>query len=228
MKRKLERFAEMSTFSNVIQPTLDEVLDKNYILKGKWNESFFKNENPIVLELGCGKGEYTVGLAKNYTNKNFIGVDIKGARMWKGAKECINHNLSNVCFIRTRIELINSFFAPNEIESIWVTFPDPQLKKEKKRLTSSRFLNIYNNFVQISGSIHLKTDNNDLFLYTLDIANYNNLDIISYTSDLYNSNGNEEAKLFQTFYESKYLNEGLKIKYVHFKLNNNKIVEKPE
>jgi len=161
-KRKLQRFAEMETFANVIQPEFEEVFGKDFRLKGLWNKCQFHNENPVVLELGCGKGEYATGLAKHFPDKNFIGVDIKGSRMWRGATTALGEQLHNVMFLRTRIEMIGSFFGPDEVDEIWLTFPDPQLKKARKRLTSSRFLNSYRTFLKKSGIIHLKTDNDVL------------------------------------------------------------------
>lgn len=228
MKRKLERFAEMATFDHVVQPKIEEVLNKDYKLKGNWNAKFFNNNNPIVIELGCGKGEYTVGLAQKFKNKNFIGIDIKGSRMWRGAKTVLEEGINNTGFLRTRIEFINSFFNKNEITDIWLTFPDPQLKKPRKRLTSPHYLNIYNKFLKSNGAIQLKTDNEVLYKYTLDLALYNQLTIIDKTDNLYNAKGMEEAKLFKTFYELKYLSKGIKIKYLKFKLNNKIIVDLPD
>jgi len=228
-KKKLRRFVEMETFKHVFQPPFNEILKKNFKFKGKWNENYFQNNNPIILELGCGKGEYTVGLAKKYSNINFIGVDIKGARMWKGAVDALKCNLQNVAFLRTRIELINSFFSTNEINEIWITFPDPQLKKAhiKKRLTSSRFLNFYKLFLTPGGTIHLKTDNPKLFEYTLDLINDNHLKLVYSTKDLYNSNFVDDALSIKTFYEKHFLNEGENIYYLKFKLTNNLAVKEP-
>ncbi len=228
MKRKLERFAELSTFKHVIQPRLSEVLNKDYILKNKWNKDFFLNDNPIIIELGCGKGEYTIGLAKKYKNRNFIGIDIKGARIWRGAKTINEEGIKNAGFLRSRIEFIDSFFGENEISEIWLTFSDPQLKKPRKRLTSPLFLNKYKNFLTKDGIIHLKTDNSELYEYTLNLAHFNNLPVISFSDDLYNTSYIFEAKMFQTFYESKFLDEGIKIKYLSFKLNENKIEDLPD
>jgi len=227
-KRKLERFAELKTFPNVIEILYDDIKNSTFSLKGMWNVNVFKNNNPIVLELGCGKGEYTTGLAKKYPEKNFIGIDIKGARIWKGAKTAIDENLNNVFFIRSRIELINKIFGPSEINEIWITFPDPQPKKPRKRLTSSRFLNLYKNFLKPNALIHLKTDNYILYEYTLNLISSNKLKIIEYTSDLYNCDCHSEAKEIQTFYEKKFANEGISIKYLKFIINNEKAIIEPE
>ncbi|MBN2350576.1 MAG: tRNA (guanosine(46)-N7)-methyltransferase TrmB [Bacteroidales bacterium] len=217
----------MATFNHVIQPALEDILNKDYYLKNNWQSKFFQNTNPIIIELGCGKGEYTVGLAELYPEKNFIGVDIKGSRIWKGAKTALNKSLKNVGFLRTRIEFIKSFFGADEIDGIWLTFPDPQLKKNRKRLTSSRYLNLYRSFISGNGNIQLKTDNKELYKYTLKLALYNKFEIKSYTDNLYGSEGNEEAKLFQTHYETRFLKEGIKIKYICFKLNNQEVKELP-
>jgi len=229
-KHKLERFAQMATFENVVQPKLDEVLNKDYRLKGHWNESFFKNNNPIVLELGCGKGEYTVGLAQRYPDKNFIGIDIKGARMWRGALTCYQNGIKNAGFLRTRIEHITSFFAPGEVSEIWITFPDPQEKRTraKKRLTSSRFLAMYKKFLATSGFIHLKTDNSLLYNYSCQLCLHNKLDVKISTNDLYNSGIDNEALLsIKTFYESQFLAQGISIKYLKFTLEGHETFLEP-
>lgn len=230
-KNKLERFAEMATFENVVQPSLDEIQNKDYHLKGKWSSGFFKNDKPIVLELGCGKGEYTLGLARRYPDKNFLGIDIKGARIWGGAKEALKENLTNVGFLRTRIEHINSFFTKDEISEIWITFPDPQEKRirAKKRLTSSRFLPNYRKFLKAGGIIHLKTDNSILYNYTHNLAVLNNFNILLDTADLYNSGQTDDILAIKTFYESQYLALGVPIKYIKFVIpHQNEIVEPPE
>ncbi len=226
-KKKLQRFAEMETFEHVVQPCYDEVFCKDYHLKGKWNQLFFKNNQPIILELGCGKGEYTVGLAQKFTKINFIGVDIKGARMWCGAKTAIEEKLHNVGFIRTRIDFISSFFAPNEIQEIWITFPDPQAKKYYKRLTSTRFLGYYKNFLKPDGLIHLKTDNRALHLYTKTVIQVNNLELIEDTDNLYNPGMDHPVLSIKTFYEKQFLAAGKPIHYLKFKLNNTKNLEEP-
>jgi len=226
-KGKLEKFAEMETFNNVLQPGFEEVFKKDYSLKGKWNSEFFKNSNPITIELGCGKGEYTIGLAQRYPDRNFIGVDIKGARIWKGAKFANKNNLKNVGFIRSRIEMINSFFAENEVEEIWITFPDPQLKKQKKRLTSSRFLKHYREFIKPGSPIHLKTDNGVLYNYTLSVAKLNNFKIEAATNDLYNSELNNEILSIKTYYENSWLEQNLTSHYICFIINHEKPIKEP-
>jgi len=226
-KKKLQRFAEMDTFSNVIQPEFDKVFGKDFHLKGQWNRQRFYNDNPVILELGCGKGEYTVGLARRFPEKNFIGVDIKGSRMWRGARTAIQENIGNAMFLRTHIELINSFFGPGEVDEIWFTFPDPQLKKRRKRLTSPRFLNIYTRFLKNNGMIHLKTDNDVLYRYTLDLARINGFRIRFKTDDLYNSGFNNEILDIKTFYEQQFLNQGMKINYLCFELPHEKDIEEP-
>jgi len=229
-KNKLERFAEMKTFSNVIEPSFDEVFNADYKLKGSWRKKFFENNHPIILELGCGKGEYTVNLAKQYPGINFIGVDIKGARMWKGAKKAREEGLNNTVFLRTRIEFINSFFEPNEINEIWVTFPDPQPKKAKKRLISTKFLSYYQKILKNNGIVHLKTDNSNIYEYACKIASINHLDVLKKTHDIHNSNDEELKPIveIQTFYEKKFMEEGKTIKYLSFKLNQSKKLIEPQ
>jgi len=210
-KGKLKKFEEMLTFTNVVQPTFEEAIGKNHPLKGNWNRDFFKNNKPLVLELGCGKGEYTVELARKYPENNFIGIDIKGARIWRGAKTAKEQGINNAAFLRTRIDFIESFFIRDEIEAIWITFPDPQLKKPLKRLTSSRFLNRYRNLLINNGLIHLKTDNPELFHYTRSLALYNNLTIEYQTEDLYNDNPSDADLGIKTFYEQMWLQKGFNI-----------------
>jgi len=227
-KKKLFRFAEMETFDHVIQASFDEVFQKDYKLKGNWNTEFFKNPNPIILELGCGKGEYTVGLAKLNSNINYVGIDIKGARMWRGARTAKDDNMNNVAFIRTRIDLINSFFAPEEISEIWITFPDPQPKKSHKRLTSSRFLGYYQKFVKNDGIINLKTDSAELYAYTKEVIALNQLEIIADTADLYRSSIVDEVLSIRTFYEQQFLDKGKPITYLRFKLKSDIQLEEPK
>jgi len=227
-KKKLQRFAQMETFDHVVQPSFGEVFKKDYKLKGKWGKDFFKNENPIVLELGCGKGEYTVGLAKQETNKNFIGIDIKGARMWRGAKTALDEDICNVGFLRTRIDLINSFFADNEISEVWITFPDPQPKKYYKRLTSSRFLGYYQSLLAKDGIINLKTDNAELYQYTKALVNLNQLEILADSYNLYHSGLADEILSIKTYYEQQFLAQGKPIHYIRFKLDKSVKLEDPE
>ena len=220
----------MKTFSNVIEPSFDEVFNADYKLKGSWRKKFFENNHPIILELGCGKGEYTVNLAKQYPGINFIGVDIKGARMWKGAKKAREEGLNNTVFLRTRIDFINSFFEPNEINEIWVTFPDPQPKKAKKRLISTKFLSYYQKILKNNGIVHLKTDNSNIYEYACKIASINHLDVLKKTHDIHNSNDEELKPIveIQTFYEKKFMEEGKTIKYLSFKLNQSKKLIEPQ
>jgi tRNA (guanine-N7-)-methyltransferase len=219
----------MKTFPNVIEPAFSEVFRKNYHLKGKWNEDFFGNKNPIVLELGCGKGEYTVNMARHHPDHNFIGIDIKGARMWRGAKTAKEESLPNVAFLRTRIDFITSFFAEDEVKEIWVTFPDPQPKKARKRLISTKFLTYYQNFIRNNATIHLKTDNNNLYLYLLQIIRENNLKLIHAEKDIHGVNNKklDEIRNIKTFYEKQFLEENKKIKYLAFKLNKNLNLKEP-
>jgi tRNA (guanine-N7-)-methyltransferase len=225
VKRKLERFAEMETFPNVIQPSFVEAFLTEHALKGNWNRDFFCCEQPLILELGCGKGEYTVGLARVFPSTNFVGIDIKGSRIWKGAKTALQENIRNAGFLRTRIEFIGSFFAPGEADEIWLTFPDPQLEKKRKRLTAPKFLNDYRLFLKDKGIIHLKTDNKVLYHYTLDTVRYNQLEIIRNTDDLYAEDSNDPVLSIKTFYEKRFIEQGLAIHYISFRLPYDKIIE---
>ena len=229
-KHKLERFAQLKTFNNVIEPKFADIFNKDHTLKGNWNKSFFKNSNPVVIEVGCGKGEYTTGLAERFPGKNYIGIDIKGARMWKGALYAVENKLANVGFLRTRIEHIASFFAPGEISEIWITFPDPQEKRIRalKRLTSSRFLSLYKQFLKPDGIVHLKTDSDHLYEYTCRICNSNQLPVKINTRDLYKTNLDEHLLSIKTFYESQFLLQGCSIKYLSFELNGTEIFEEPD
>ena len=217
----------METFDHVVQPSFDEVFKKDYKLKGKWGDEFFGNHKPLILELGCGKGEYTVGLARNNPDANFIGIDIKGARMWRGAKTALENNMKNVGFVRTRIGLINSFFGNNEVSEIWITFPDPQPKKYYKRLTSTRFLGYYQKFIKNNGFINLKTDSAELYAYTKKLINLNNIDLVTDTDNLYNSDLVDETLSIKTFYEQQWLEQGKPIHYLRFKLNKTQELEEP-
>jgi len=219
-KNKLKRFKENLNFTNLFQPTRDDLIEKNFELRGKWN-SFFKNDNPIVLELGCGKGEYTTELAKLNPNKNYIGIDIKGARIWKGAKESIQNNLNNVCFIRTQIELIDKIFFKQEISEIWITFPDPQQKiqRKKHRLTNVVFMSMYKKILKKGGEVNLKTDSEFLHGYTLGIIEGMGIDPIFSNHDIYsNNNAPKEVLEIKTFYEKKFI-DSKKITFLKFKFD---------
>lgn len=226
-KKKLRRFEELKSHLHVIQPDFHQVYQKDFALKGNWSKEFFKNSNPIVLELGCGKGEYTTGLSKHFPGKNFIGIDIKGARIWKGARQVIDEQINNAGFLRTRIDLVESFFAKDEVSEIWITFPDPQPKKARKRLTSPLFLNRYRSFLQPNGIIHLKTDSRELFDYTLETIVYNNCEVLMHTHDLYGTSFTEEFLSIKTFYESQFLSQGKPITYIRFRLTENEMKDVP-
>ncbi len=223
-KHKLERFEELGTFKNVIQPKYGIELGKGQPIKGCWNTEIFRNNNPIILELGCGKGEYTIGLSSKFPQNNYIGVDIKGARLWRGAKTAHENNHPNVAFLRTRIEFIASFFSDNEIDEIWLTFPDPHPGKNNsnKRLTCPWFLNIYGKIMKHTGIIHLKTDNKELYEYTKRVVDKNKLEILFSTSDLYSETLLNDTLSIKTHYETIFLEEGLKIKYLSFRPDKEK------
>ncbi len=221
-KNKLKRFKENETFTNVIQPTRQQALNNELQLKGNWNKCIFQNNNPIVIELGCGKGEYTVNLAKNNPDINYIGVDIKGARFWRGAKTALEEGLKNVRFLRTQIELIDLFFQEEEIQEIWITFPDPQIKykRTKHRLTNNVFLDKYKKILHPSGVIHLKTDSEFMHGYTLGLLHGTGKTIEYAHHDVYGSTGAPSTVTdIQTFYEQQFLEEGKKITYIRFKLH---------
>ncbi|MDO5570720.1 MAG: tRNA (guanosine(46)-N7)-methyltransferase TrmB [Bacteroidales bacterium] len=216
-KNKLQKFDDMNGYPHVFQFPFGTLKESGFDMKGKWGKDFFKNDNPIVLELGCGKGEYAVGLAKMYPNKNFIGVDIKGARMWTGAKESFENGMKNVAFLRTNIELIDNFFDKGEISEIWITFPDPQMKKVTKRLTSTRFMQLYLEILNSDGLVHLKCDSNFLFTYTTEMVKTNNFPVIFKTEDLYHSDINDDMLLsIRTYYEQQWIERGINIKYIKF------------
>lgn len=223
-KNKLARFAENRILPNVIQPTRDEALN-NFHLKGKWRSEVFKNENPIVLELGCGKGEYTVGMAKAFPEKNFIGIDIKGARFWFGAKEAVEKNLNNAVFLRTQIELVDCFFAENEVDEIWITFPDPQIKyrRTKHRMTHPDFLERYKKILKPVGIIHLKTDSEFLHGYTLGLLQGLGYEILTAHHDIYGAPEYEpntpHLREIKTYYEELFSSKGKTITYIKFKIN---------
>ena len=233
-KGKLAKFADMETYRNVFQYPYSVLSDVPFTMRGHWRDQFFHNDNPIILELGCGKGEYAVELARNYPDKNFIGVDIKGARMWTGATQALNDGLKNVAFLRTNIEIIDRFFAEDEVQEIWLTFSDPQMKNPRKRLTSTYFMERYRRFLVDGGTIHLKTDSNFLFTYTTLMAEKNGLPVDFRTEDLYGDEtvrgcGGDyrgcpptplppELLKIQTYYEQMWIARGLNIKYMRWQL----------
>jgi tRNA (guanine-N7-)-methyltransferase len=219
-KKKLLHFAENLTFKHLFQYPHQRLLE-DFPMKGKWHANYFYNDNPVTLELGCGKGEYTVYLAMNHPERNFIGMDIKGARLWKGCKIVEELCLKNVAFIRSRAELLEFFFAGNEVEEIWLTFPDPQPQSKRipKRLTSSEFLERYKNILKPQGIIHLKTDNDKLYKYTLGVIRENGHYLVFSSDDIYRLDDFHEATAIQTFYEDIYRREGVPIKYIEFTLN---------
>ena len=219
-KKKLVRFRELESLEKVFQPPLEEIFQKDFHLKGRWKKEVFGNDHPLVLELGCGKGEYTTGLARNNPAKNFMGLDIKGARMWTGARTALDEGLYNVAFLRTRIDFINSFFAHDEVEEIWITFPDPQEKRRriKKRLPGALFLNKYREFLKDGGKVHLKTDNRELYLDTLEMVQYNELPLVQNSDDIYGEDWEDESVSIQTYYEKIFLAEGKAINYICFRL----------
>ncbi len=222
-KNKLKRFRENETFDNVFQPTREELVNQDYVLKGNWNTSYFKNNNPLVLELGCGKGEYSVALAQKYPNKNFIGIDIKGARFWRGAKTAVVENLQNVAFVRTQIELIDYAFAENEVDEIWITFPDPQIKykRTKHRMTNSEFLQKYKKVLKKDGVVNLKTDSEFMHGYTLGLLHGEGHEVIYSNHNVYKQEGSpEDVTTIQTFYESQYLEQNKPITYIRFKIKD--------
>ena len=245
-KGKLAKFADMETYENVFQYPYSVVSDVPFGMRGHWNEQYFHNQHPIVLELGCGKGEYTVGLARKHPDRNFIGVDIKGARMWTGATMALNEGLQNVAFLRTNIEIIDRFFAPGEVSEIWLTFSDPQMKNPRKRLTSTYFLERYRHFLTDGGTIHLKTDSNFLFTYTSLLVERSRLPLEVKTTDLYASPrpaccdaiaattpdaaaaALSLAASIQTYYEHMWLDRGISIKYMKFLLPHDANLEEPD
>ena len=220
-KNKLKRFGENEAFENVFQPTREDIVSNDFSMKGNWNEKFFKNNNPIVLELGCGKGEYSVGLAAKFPDKNFIGIDLKGARFWRGAKTAIETGLTNVAFIRMQIELIDNVFAKNEVDEIWITFPDPQIKykRTKHRMTNSEFLQLYKKIMKPNGIVNLKTDSEFMHGYTLGLLHGEGHEVLYANHNVYVNEGAPEAVTgIQTFYEKQYLAVNKAITFVSFKI----------
>lgn len=221
MPSKLEKFEELETFDNCFKFFFENI-PNGFPVKGKWRDELFHNQNPIVLELGCGKGEYTIGLAQKHPEKNFIGVDIKGNRIWTGAKQSLDNNLNNVGFLRTRIDFIDHCFAENEVDEIWITFPDPQPQKtrERKRLTHPIFLNRYRKFLKHAGMLHLKTDSTGFYEYTLEVIKEQNLPLLWHTSDLYKNCPADRLELtsIKTYYEALFTAKGEDIKYISFQL----------
>ncbi|MDR1161476.1 MAG: tRNA (guanosine(46)-N7)-methyltransferase TrmB [Tannerellaceae bacterium] len=215
-KNKLAKFDEMARYPHVFQYPFARLQAEGFGLKGQWGERFFKNTHPVVLELGCGKGEYTVGLARLFPEKNFIGIDIKGARMWSGAKESDEAGLANVAFLRTHIELITHFFAPGEVAEIWITFPDPQMKKAGKRLTSTGFMKLYRQLLPAEGIIHLKTDSHFMYTYTQEVVKANRYPVLFCTDDLYHSGWADAILSIKTYYEQQWLERGMNIHYIRF------------
>lgn len=223
-KNKLQRFAENKTFDNLFEYSYDRIMSEGFPLKGKWGSDFFHNDNPIVLELGCGKGEYTVGLARAHSDINYIGVDIKGARIWRGLKQSNEEQLSNVAFVRTRIDQIEHFFGPGEVSEIWVTFPDPHpgegVRNARHRLTSPEFLQRYRKIVKPDGILNLKTDSPIMYDFTLhEVVEKEGLELLYASNDLYGNDDALEVKSIRTFYEQMWLDQGLTIKFIRFKIN---------
>jgi tRNA (guanine-N7-)-methyltransferase len=220
-KNKLKRFRENETFNNVFQPSRADLVENQYELKGEWRKKFFKNDNPLVLELGCGKGEYSVALAQKYPEKNFIGIDIKGARFWRGAKTAIEEHIGNVAFLRTQIELLTYAFADNEVDEIWITFPDPQIKykRTKHRMTNAEFLENYKKVLNPNGVVNLKTDSEFMHGYTLGLLHGSGHEVLYANHDVYKQEGSpEEVTAIQTFYEDQYLKDDKAITYIRFKI----------
>lgn len=227
-KNKLKKFAEMREFACVLQYPREELIKNGFPHRGLWNAEFFRREAPIVVELGCGKGEYTVGLAKSDSKRNYVGVDIKGARMWRGAKTVEEEGIANAAFLRAEIENIDKFFVPGEVEELWITFPDPQMQKTRKRLTSTRFLNLYRRMLRDNGIVNLKTDSPFLYEYTRRLVELNGLEVLMNTDDLYGSGNADPVSSIKTFYEQQWLSRGKKIKLLSFRLPAEGELQEPE
>lgn len=227
-KNKLKKFAEIDEMDCVYQYPREKLINEGFPFRGKWNGEVFENPGKITVELGCGKGEYTVALAKNNPDVNFIGVDIKGARIWSGAKETVESNLKNAAFLRTEIENIDKFFAPEEVDEVWITFPDPQMQKTRKRLTSTRFLTLYSKILKPGAVINLKTDSPFLYEYTRRLVKENNFEILTDTDDLYGSGLADPVSSIKTFYESQWLSRGKKIKLLSFRPTFGSPLTEPE
>ena len=227
-KGKLQKFADMARYPHVFEYPYSVADDVPFSMRGRWREEFFHNANPVVLELGCGRGEYTVGLAEMFPEKNFIGVDIKGARMWTGATDSLQRGMTNVAFLRTNIEIIDRFFAPGEVQEVWLTFSDPQMKKATKRLTSTYFLERYRRFLTDGGLVHVKTDSNFLYTYTRLLIEANHLPVEVMTDDLYHSGQADEILSIRTYYEQQWLARGINIKYIRFRLPQEGTLVEPD
>ncbi|MDE7414035.1 MAG: tRNA (guanosine(46)-N7)-methyltransferase TrmB [Muribaculaceae bacterium] len=227
-KNKLKKFADMKHFACALEYPREELLKMGFPNKGKWNEELYKESHPIVVELGCGKGEYTVGLAKSDPAHNFVGIDIKGARMWSGAKEVEETGITNAKFLRAEIENICSFFGPGEVEEIWITFPDPQMQKVRKRLTSTRFLNLYREILKDNGIVNLKTDSPFLYEYTRRLVDLNGFEVLMNTDDLYGKGLADPVTSIKTYYEQQWLSRGKKIKLLSFRLPAGVELKEPE
>ncbi len=227
-KNKLQKFADMASYPHVFEYPYSVAENVPFEMKGKWNSDFFGNDNPIVLELGCGRGEYTVGLGQMFPDKNFIGIDIKGSRMWSGATESLQAGMKNVAFLRTNIEIIDRFFGENEVSEIWLTFSDPQMKKATKRLTSTYFMERYRKFLKDNGIVHVKTDSAFMYAYTKYMIEANNLPLEFITEDLYHSDLVDDILGIKTYYEQQWLARGLNIKYLKFLLPNNCTLREPD
>ena len=227
-KNKLKKFADLDTYEHVVQVPFKQLETEEFQFKGKWSNDFFGNDHPVILELGCGKGEYSVKMASHYPDTNFIGIDIKGSRMWNGATKAKELGLKNVGFLRTNIENIGLFFGEGEIAEIWLTFPDPQMKKIRKRLTATNFIESYRTIMVPNGIVHLKSDSNFMVRYTEAMSAENQFEVLRQTDDLYQSDILDEVLSIQTFYEKQWLDRGLLIKYLSFKISHQEPLREPD